>query len=57
MSAAPQSDDIVEAPNWYEAQQQGLAAEFHAEFSAMLGKLAVTPLIYPVLYREVRRAV
>ncbi len=49
--------DIVEAQNWYEAQQQGLAAEFHAEFSAMLGKLAETPLIYPVLYREVRRAV
>jgi toxin ParE1/3/4 len=49
--------DIVEAQHWYEAQQQGLAAEFHAEFSAALGRLAETPLIYPVLYREVRRAV
>jgi hypothetical protein len=46
--------DIVEAQNWYEAQQQGLAAEFHAEFSAMLGSLAETPLIYPLLYREAR---
>jgi len=49
--------DIVETQNWYEAQQQGLAAEFHAELSAMLGSLAETPLIYPLLYREVRRAV
>jgi len=48
--------DIVEAQNWYETQQ-GLAAEFHAEFSAMLGSLAETPRIYPRLYREVRRAV
>ncbi len=48
--------DIVEAQNWYEAQQQGLAAECHAELSAMLGSLGETPLIYPLLYREVRRA-
>jgi plasmid stabilization system protein ParE len=49
--------ELVEAQMWYEAQQQGLAAQFHTEFIATVGTLAETPLIYPELYREVRRAV
>jgi plasmid stabilization system protein ParE len=35
----------------------GLAAEFHAEFGQLLDRLSQTPFIYPVLYRDVRRAV
>ena len=49
--------DVAEAQNWYETQQAGLAALFHTEFSATLNVLAETPLIYPLLYRNVRRAV
>lgn len=49
--------ELVEAQIWYEAQQKGLAAQFHAEFTATLGTLAETPLIYPALYREIRRAI
>lgn len=49
--------DVAEAQRWYEDQQGGLATEFHAEFSAILSRLAETPLIYPVIYRNVRRAV
>jgi plasmid stabilization system protein ParE len=49
--------DVAEAQKWYEEQQRGLAAEFHIEFGATLGRLAETPLIYTVLYRNVRRAV
>ncbi|MGH8453131.1 MAG: type II toxin-antitoxin system RelE/ParE family toxin [Nevskiales bacterium] len=49
--------DVAQAQKWYEEQQRGLAAEFHVEFSATLGRLTETPLIYPALYRNVRRAV
>jgi hypothetical protein len=48
---------ILRQPDWYERQRQGLAAEFHAEFSNTIGILAVDPFIYPELYRSVRRAV
>lgn len=49
--------EIIEAQRWYETQRHGLAAEFHREFGAVLGRLAESPLSYPVLYRDVRRAV
>lgn len=49
--------DLIEAQRWYEQQQIGLAARFHSEFSATIRVLADTPLIYPELYRDVRRAV
>ena len=38
-------------------QQAGLARDFNHEFTAVMGRLAETPLIYPVVYREVRRAI
>ena len=40
--------DVVEAQQWYEQQQAGLAAEFNAEFDA---------LVDPQKYRRIRRAV
>lgn len=49
--------DVSEAQIWYEAQQTGLAVQFHAEFSTTIDLLVQTPLIYPMLYRNVRRAV
>ena len=49
--------DIAEAQIWYEEQQIGLAAQFHSEIDATMNLLAEEPLIYPVLYRAVRRAV
>lgn len=49
--------DVASAQRWYEEQRRGLAAEFHAEFTATVDRLAETPLIYPELYRGVRRAV
>jgi plasmid stabilization system protein ParE len=48
--------DIAEAHVWYEKQRQGLGAEFHFEVSRVFLLLEQTPLIYPVLYRDVRRA-
>lgn len=49
--------DVYAAQRWYEAQRPGLASEFNFEFNAMMDRLAETPLIYPELYRHVRRAV
>ncbi len=49
--------DIVGAMNWYEEQRMGLGSDFYAQFSRTIERLADSPLIYPVVYREVRRAV
>lgn len=49
--------DVAEAQMWYEEQQIGLAAEFHHELSMTLARLAETPCIYPVVYRNIRRAI
>lgn len=48
--------DIAEAQVWYDNQRPGLGTEFHSEISRIFAVLADTPLIYPVLYRDVRRA-
>ena len=48
--------DVAEAQFWYEKQQPGLASEFHLEFGRAINRLAETPLIYPVVYRNIRRA-
>lgn len=49
--------DVAKAQLWYEEQQTGLAARFHRELSNALDRLAETPFIYPVVYRNIRRAV
>lgn len=49
--------DIQEAQAWYEEQQAGLASHFSHEVDAVMARLSGTPLIYPVVYREIRRAV
>jgi len=48
---------VAEAQIWYEEQQAGLAVQFHHELNVVLTRLADTPLIYPVVYRNIRRAV
>jgi Plasmid stabilisation system protein. len=47
--------DVAEAQGWYETQRSGLGAEFHSEISQIFTVLTETPLIYPILYRDVRR--
>jgi plasmid stabilization system protein ParE len=48
---------MAEAQIWYEEQQIGLAAEFLQELSAVFVKLTESPLIYPVVYQDIRRVV
>ncbi len=47
--------DVAEAQVWYETQRSGLGAEFNFEISQIFTVLAETPLIYPILHRDVRR--
>jgi plasmid stabilization system protein ParE len=49
--------DVAKAQEWYEQQQPGLSHLFHDEFAATIEIISRTPLIYPKLYRNVRRAV
>lgn len=48
--------DVAEAQLWYETQRSGLGAEFHSEVSQVIDRLAETPLIYQLVYRDIRRA-
>jgi plasmid stabilization system protein ParE len=49
--------DVAEAQLWYEHQRSGLGAEFYFEVSQVFDRLAEAPLIYQVIYRDVRRAI
>jgi len=49
--------DLAGAQLWYESQLTGLGADFLSEVSQVLDRLAETPLIYQIAYRDVRRAI
>jgi toxin ParE1/3/4 len=48
--------DLLEAQEWYEAQQPGLGREFREAVDGSIRSLAESPRIYPVVYRGARRA-
>ena len=49
--------DLTDAAAWYEEQRQGLGHEFLDEVLTMLSSIAETPLMYPNVHRNTRRAV
>lgn len=49
--------DILDAQQWYEQQQVGLATKFYHELDVFFERLSETPLLYPIVYRNIRRAV
>ena len=49
--------DLADAAAWYEEQRQGLGHEFLDEMLTMLSSIAETPLMYPDVHRNTRRAV
>lgn len=54
----PQAEaDLVEARNWYEERQPGLGARFAALVESTIEQIAETPLAYPRVRGETRRAV
>lgn len=50
-------EDLADAAAWYEEQRQGLGHEFLDEILTMLSRIADTPLIYPSVHRNTRRAI
>jgi len=49
--------DIEESFDWYEAQESGLGHDFRLAVSRCLGLIEARPLMFPDVYRGLRRAV
>lgn len=47
--------DLLISAGWYEAQRQGLGAEFIEELAALVASLGNSALLYPELFPGVRR--
>ena len=47
--------DLDEAYRWYEQQREGLGADFLLCFEEALEQIRLTPEIYPIVYKQVRR--
>jgi plasmid stabilization system protein ParE len=49
-------NDIRSARNWYDRQVPGLGSRFGEELGATLSSVQEQPLVYAVIYRDIRRA-
>jgi plasmid stabilization system protein ParE len=49
--------EFDEAGDWYEKERPGLGLEFLAEIHLLIQRIAATPELFPMLYRDVRKAV
>ena len=49
--------EFDDAGNWYEKERPGLGMEFQAEIQLLIQRIASTPEQFPILYRDVRKAV
>lgn len=50
-------EDLLDIQRWYEAQQDGLGGAFRRSVDELFQRLRENPLMYPVVYRGLRRAV
>lgn len=48
--------DVEDAAKWYENQRPGLGKEFLDKVSSTLENLARQPSMYPIVHRNIRRA-
>ena len=48
--------DLAEAYGWYEARVPGLGSDFLMSIDAALSSIQRTPEMYPIVYKNVRRA-
>ena len=54
----PEADqDLLDAALWYEGQRSGLGKQFLDEVAAIFTTIAKTPVMYPTVHRNTRRAV
>jgi hypothetical protein len=49
--------DALEAASWYQGERAGLGTEFLSELRATLSRIEEGPSRFPVVIREVRRAI
>jgi toxin ParE1/3/4 len=49
--------ELLEATVWYETEREGLGFEFDEEVHAALGRVANGPKHFPVIARDIRRAI
>ena len=49
--------ELFDATLWYETEQEGLGFEFDSEVHATLNRIALGPKQFPILSRDIRRAV
>jgi len=47
--------DVAEAMDWYDAKAPGLGEAFLRDFTQVITRLAESPLLYQVVYRDTRR--
>jgi plasmid stabilization system protein ParE len=48
--------DVEAAYEWYESQRRGLGGEFRTEVDAAVELISGTPLAFPLVRRNIRRA-
>jgi plasmid stabilization system protein ParE len=48
--------ELMDAQNWYEDEMPGLGARFLAEVSALIERMQENPQQFPVVHRNIRRA-
>ena len=54
----PEADiDLTEAREWYSHQRDDLDLEFMQSIDNALSRVANNPLLFPVVYRDLRRVV
>jgi toxin ParE1/3/4 len=49
--------ELFEASLWYETESEALGFEFDSEVNRALGRVAESPNQFPVLGRDIRRAI
>lgn len=49
--------EFDDAFDWYNAQRAGLGLEFLAEVQRVFNRIADTPLIHPIVFADIRKAV
>ena len=54
----PQAEDeVLEVRHWYESRRPGLGQEFGRALDLLIARIAASPLAFPRVHNETRRAV
>ena len=48
--------ELIDAQDWYEAEATGLGRRFRAAIDALTERMSVNPRQFPVVFKNVRRA-